>query len=226
MLVLFLLLMSIGGCTLIPKGVRKNLIVNYLNDKYTDDHFEFKSYSGGMPWSNESVTILCTSEKYPDKMIKASYITDMDKYEDNYLGYKYTKQLDEYVENYAKGLFPEHNIKIFATSDDIGNIHELDLPADTTFEDYIKNGREDIWFCCEYDPEEFEKDKAEIEKRVVESTKNLDMKVIGIDIRFTQDVSKDLKTITEDTYNSLHIRFELDGNNDSNNKINSIKWEN
>lgn len=211
---------------MVPKGMRKNLIVDYLNDKYTDDHFEFVDYSGGMPWSSESVTILCTSEKYPDKMIKASYITDMDKYEDNYLGYKYAKQLDAYVENYAKELFPNHNIKIFSFSNESENTKINDLPADTSFEEYLEKCREGIRFCCEYEPAVLEKEKNEIEKKVVESTKNLDMKVIGIDIRFTQDVSKDLKTITEDTYNSLHIRFELDGNNNSNNKINSIKWEN
>ena len=229
--ILLVISVCLSGCACaacIPQGAKANMLMTYMNNKYKDDHFELEERhtTGGAGFPNLANTrIYCSSEKYPNATVKALYLGDENKYEDNYLGIKYAKQLDEHVENYAKELFPNHNIKIYATSDDIGNIHELDLPADTSFEDYIKNGREYILFYCEYNPEEFEKDKAEIEKRVVESVKTLDMNVIRIDIKFTKDVNRDKKDIKNDTYNSLYISFELDDNHNSSNVIKSVTWD-
>ena len=220
LIVLFSLLIFIGGCAVIPKSVRKDLIVDYLNEKYTDDHFEFKSYSGGMPWSNEAVTIFCTSRKYPDKVIEAAYITDMHKYEDNYYGIKYAEQLDEYVYNYACELFPGHRIKCASYLDEIENRKLIDLPPDSSFEDYLKDCKEDIVICCEYEPEELENEKNIIEKKVKNSLEGLDMNVNTITINFTDNVDRDKKTIIRNIYKHLYLSFNRDGFN----AIKKINW--
>ena len=214
LLVLFSLVVFIGGCTLIPKGVRKDLMVDYLNDKYTDDHFEFIDYSGGKPWSNESVTILCSSEKFPDKTIKIRYVTKDNKYYDNDLGVKYAGQLDEYVDELAKELFPDYKTKHASYSENTTNAMLLDLPADTTFDDYLKNCNEVVYIYCEYDSNELEKHRNSIKNKAEETLPNKDMRFGVVDFNFTNSIDNG------DVYSYLHISF--DGT--KNNEIKTIEW--
>lgn len=220
LIVLFSLLVFIGGCTLIPKSVRKDLIVDYLNDKYTDDHFEFVRYSGGKPWSYEALTIECKSEKYPEKAVMASYIPEDNKYYDNYLGVKYSKQLDEYVENIGKELFPEHKTKHSIYSDNSKVPPLLDMSADTDFEDYLANCGENVFLFCEYDKDELNANKEEICERTKELFQNLDMNVNHVGISFTNNIDRDLDFVRGDAYNCLFIEF----NYDNGKRIESIEW--
>lgn len=221
LIVLFSLLVFIGGCTLIPKSVRKDLIVDYLNDKYTDDHFEFVDYFGGKPWSNDSVTVLCTSEKYPSKIVKASYVTKKNKYYDNYAGIEFAEQLDEYVNGVARELFPGHRIKCASYLDEIENRKLIDLPANSSFDDYLKTCKEAIYIYCEYDSSELDKDKEIIEERLKKIISDMDMNVNTILIRFTNNVDADLRTLNSNTYMRLVVGFNQGGFN----TIEEIKWE-
>ena len=224
--VLLSISLCLSGCGCIPKNIRANMITKYMENKYTDDHFELKKWrgcggAGGFPPNTEAYY---ASEKCPYKDIRAVYVADTNKYYDNYLGVKYSKQLDEYIENYAKTLFPGHNVKIGTISDESSlNIKVNDLPPDTSFEEYLKKCGESIIIYCEYDPEELSENRDEIEKRVLESIKNLEMHPRVFLIDFVNDGDK--KNSDGNTFEHLSISFVFDeDHNNTSNTIEDIKW--
>lgn len=215
------------GCGCVPKNIRANMITKYMENKYTDDHFELKRWrgcggSGGFPPNTEAYY---ASEKCPYKDIRAVYVADTNKYYDNYLGVKYSKQLDEYIENYAKTLFPGNNVKIGTISDEPSlNIAAIDLPPDTSFEEYLKKCEESVFIYCEYDPEELSEDRTEIEKRVLESIKNLEMHPRVFIISFVNDGDK--KNSKDNVFEELSISFVFDeDNNNISNTIENVEWK-
>ncbi len=217
----------LSGCGCVPKNIRANMITKYMENKYTDDHFELKRWrgcggAGGFPPNTEAYY---SSEKCPYKDIRAVYVADTNKYYDNYLGVKYSKQLDEYIENYAKTLFPGHNVKIGTISDEPSlNIAANDLPPDTSFEEYLKKCEESVFIYCEYDPEELSEDRDEIEKRVLESIKNLEMHPRVFFINFVNDGDK--KNSNGNTFEELSISFVFDeDNNNTSNTIENVEWK-
>ncbi len=217
----------LSGCGCVPKNIRANMITKYMENKYTDDHFELKSWrgcgdAGGFPPNTEAYY---SSEKCPYKDIRAVYVADTNKYYDNYLGVKYSKQLDEYIENYAKILFPGHSVKIGTISDEPSlNIAANDLPPDTSFEEYLKKCEESVFIYCEYDPEELSEDRDEIEKRVLESIKNLEMHPRVFFINFVNDGDK--KNSNGNTFEELSISFVFDeDNNNTSNTIENVEWK-
>lgn len=217
----------LSGCGCVPKNIRANMITKYMENKYTDDHFELKRWrgcggAGGFPPNTEAYY---ASEKCPYKDIRAVYVADTNKYYDNYLGVKYSKQLDEYIENYAKTLFPGHNVKIGTISDEPSlNIAAIDLPPDTSFEKYLKKCEESVFIYCEYDPEELSEDRDEIEKRVLESIKNLEMHPRVFIINFVNDGDK--KNSNGNTFEELSISFVFDeDNNNTSNTIENVEWK-
>ena len=217
LIVLFSLLIFIGGCTVIPKSVRKDLIVGYLNDKYTDDHFEFVDYVGGKPWSDDVLPILCSSKNYPNKNIKVSYFAQEDKYYDSYYEVKYAKELDKYVSGIEKELFPGYKTNHLSFDDNTFHASMLDLPPNTTFKEYLRNSKVCLKFCCE--SKSYEIDKKFFEDNIDSFFKNSDLKPHSVEVYFSDNIDRDLSEVIDDTFNYLFICYDKDGE-----IIKEIEW--
>lgn len=72
-------------------------MVQYMNDKYTDDVFTYKDATGGGAGA-DTKTIVVSSEKYPDQNIYVRYMPNADPaYTDNYLAVVYADQTQKLI---------------------------------------------------------------------------------------------------------------------------------
>lgn len=129
------------------KGKQKvDMMVSYINDKYTDDTFEFVSMSGGHLGSN-TTKIVVKSEKYPDKEIRVicSVVDGKDIYSDTYLNVKYEAETYSYIRD---ALVEEYGESVYLKyiPDDIGSYENGS--SSTTFEEYISDPSTCIYFTA------------------------------------------------------------------------------
>lgn len=142
-----LLFLTIGayGCNMKAQEKRDSMII-YINNKYTDDKFTFVSVTGGH-WGSNTSKIIVSSKNYPEKKIRVVCSEDDGKliYSDNYLNIKYEKETYEYIKNTLVSCFGDNiylqYIPSDATSCDKGS-------GDTTFEEYISSSDTYVYFSA------------------------------------------------------------------------------
>lgn len=144
LMVMFLL---IGACGCSMKHQDKvDMMVSYINDKYTDDKFEFVSMSGGHLGSN-TTKIIVSSEKYPDKEIRVicSEVDGENIYSDTYLNVKFETETYEYIYN---ALVDEYgkNIYLKYIPNDIASFENGS--SDTTFKEFLSDPSTYIYFSA------------------------------------------------------------------------------
>ena len=121
-------------------------MIQYINEKYTDDAFEFVSMSGGHIGSNVT-KILVSSEQFPKAEIRVicTTVDGTDTFKDTYLNIKFEEQTRNYIANLFRNQFGE-NCHIKYIPDDLScTVNGSSL---TTFEEYIKERSSHIYFSA------------------------------------------------------------------------------
>ena len=95
-MVIFLMI-GVCGCMVFDRdtSIEEQMIAK-MNEKYSDDTFEYKSPFGGGA-GVDSKTIIVSSQKYPGKDIYVRYMDG--EYTDNYLSVKYQEQTENLIRN-------------------------------------------------------------------------------------------------------------------------------
>lgn len=143
-MVIFLM---IGACGCGMKGQDKvDMMVSYINDKYSDDTFEYVSMSGGHLGSG-TTKIIVKSEQYPGKEIRVicSEINGDAVYSDTYLNVKFEKQTQEYIENALTNAF-DTKVAVKYTPDDTASMRTG--TAETTFDEFITDETIYVYFSA------------------------------------------------------------------------------
>lgn len=110
-LVLALSLVWLCGCTHnklanADKNNTSEKMIEYMNEKYTDDSFDYKGPSGGGVGS-DTKTIIVTSKNYPGKDVYVRYnFNDGGSCTDNYLGIRYSTQTENTIRGVLDGVLP------------------------------------------------------------------------------------------------------------------------
>ena len=146
-LFLMVIFLMIGACGCGMKGQDKvDMMVSYINDKYSDDNFEYVSMSGGHLGSN-TTKIIVKSEKYPDKEIRVicSEVDGNNIYSDTYLNVKFETKTYEFIRNALVKEYGE-NIYLKYTPDDTACYENGS--SNTTFDEYISDPSTYVYFSA------------------------------------------------------------------------------
>lgn len=118
-------------------------MLTYINDKYPDDKFVYKSTFGGGAGVNNH-KIIVSSKDYPNENIYITYSNDngVEEITDNYLAVKYADQTKTLIKNIlskvSKGqVFIDYEPSMYACPNKNGTL---------SFEEYIQNPDSDIGF--------------------------------------------------------------------------------
>lgn len=177
-LFLMVVLLMIGACGCMQHRTEDNTkdnminnMVQYMNEKYPDDTFNYKGPFGGGAGSSTK-TIVVSSKKYPDANIYVRHqFSEGDIYTDNYLGIKYTEQTKSAIKevfdsvlSYDYLLF--YDVEQFACPNKTGTMDFADyissdesrigftvvvngvIADKATFENALKNKIIDKGICC------------------------------------------------------------------------------
>lgn len=146
-LFLMVIFLMIGACGCGMKGQDKvDMMVSYINDKYSDDTFEYVSMSGGHLGSN-TTKIIVKSEKYPDKEIRVicSEVNGKNVYSDTYLNVKFEDETYAFIRDALVGEFGE-NVYLKYIPDDTASFEHGS--SSTTFAEYISDPSTYIYFSA------------------------------------------------------------------------------
>lgn len=146
-LFLMVILLMIGVCGCSMSDQRKiEAMVSYINEKYTDDTFEYVSMSGGHLGSN-TTKIIVKSEKYPDKKIRVicSEVDGNKCYSDTYLNVKFEEETYKFIHDALATEYGD-NIYLKYIPDDTGSFENGS--CSTTFEEYISDPTTCIYFSA------------------------------------------------------------------------------
>lgn len=144
-LFLMVILLMIGACGCSMKGQDKvDMMVSYINDKYSDDHFEYVSMSGGHIGS-DTTKIIVKSEKYPDKEIRVicSGVDGDFVYSDTYLNVKFEEETRLYIEQSLSSAF-DGAVYVQYIPDDTGSMKSG--TSETQFSDFISDNTTFVYF--------------------------------------------------------------------------------
>lgn len=161
------ILMNLNGC--IGRSIDDKM-VDYMNEKYPDDHFEYKEPFGGGAGA-ESHQIIVRSENYPDKDIYVYYTVRDDNteiYEDNYRGFVYEEQTKECLAEFMKECLDGEDFIMFY---DVSTVFYFDDQPDGSFESFISSPTAGVVLFCVVNMEGKELDRqafADRYKRLVE----------------------------------------------------------
>lgn len=192
--VLLILIITFGGagCMLQRNSRNHYGMVEYLNDKY-DDTFEFYEVYGGTLFGGDSQKkILCTSEKFPNTFIRVIYDTNTKIYYDNYIPIKYVKQLDELTNKILAKAFPQNDYYYDSFEKFVADSGCKNMPADTTFEEYISNCGKVLYACVNYETTQI--DLNQIQTDLEEQIVNAGLFLGGIEIYILSDYDKILES--------------------------------
>ena len=146
-LFLMVIFLMIGVCGCGMKGQDKvNRMVAYINNKYANDSFAYKSMAGGHLGSNVT-KIIVTSEKYPEKSIRVicSEVEGTEVFSDTYLNIKYEDQTRNYIKEVLTAEFGA-NVYLNYIPSDVAS--ENNGTSDTTFAEYIADENTFITFSA------------------------------------------------------------------------------
>lgn len=138
------ILINLNGC--IGRSIDDKM-VDYMNEKYPDDHFEYKEPFGGGAGA-ESHQIIVRSENYPDKDIHVYYTVRDDNtevYKDNYRGFVYEEQTKECIEKFMKDCLDGED---FVIDYDVSTVFYFDDQPDGSFESFISSRSAGITLFC------------------------------------------------------------------------------
>jgi len=139
------------------RALLKENLISYMNERYPDDTFVFRSYNSGYVGGVASGIPGCLvdSEKFPgaDILVRVIGKNDLDTFRDNYLHFKYEKQ--EFA--FLKKVFDEafnHDYKLYLYEAVASHlIHMNHISADVSFEDYMKNSSKYLRFTVVVAPD-------------------------------------------------------------------------
>lgn len=142
-----IIILAIGVCGCNMRGQDKiDRMLEYINDKYIDDAFTFRSMTGGYLGSNVT-KIIVDSEKYPGKDVRVicTEVDGSEKFADTYLNVRFEQQTRAYIEN---ALFAEYGTNTYVkyTPGDIAV--EDNGTSGTTFSEYLANEHTYISFSA------------------------------------------------------------------------------
>lgn len=141
------------------KGQDKvDMMVSYINDKYSDDNFEYVSMSGGHLGSN-TTKIIVKSEKYPGKEIRVICSgADGDfVYSDTYLNIKFEEETRSYIEHALSNVF-DGTVHVQYIPDDTGSMKSG--TSETQFSDFISDSSTFVYFNAVVVADEIDKEDA------------------------------------------------------------------
>lgn len=120
-LLVILLMIVACGCAKQKGGedIKESLtnnMVRYMNEKYPDDTFTYKSMFGGGE-GEDTTSIVVSSKNYPDADIYVHYsFGERDVFTDNYLGVMYADQTETVIRNIFDVLI-DHDYLLFYEAD-------------------------------------------------------------------------------------------------------------
>lgn len=209
----------LGGCG-IMSGYKEMKMVKYLNEKYPEDHFRYEetiggTWLGGLLGTDQRKQILCSSENYPNQMVKVSCFWDEQEYHDNYLNIKFAKDMDEFAQDLIQEMFPEAKTEFLSFEETAQDSLCIALPANVSFDDYLKKCNEVLIFGVRCDNNQI--DKKEIENIVEAAMENKEIGLFNMRIFFinAQGESPDFRN---DSFNYLSVNFK-EG------RILNMEWE-
>ena len=157
-----IILIGACGCMKLENNYIDRM-VNYLNEKYDDDEFEYSSPFGGGAGASYK-KILCSSKNYPDEDVCVFLEIDENGneiIEDNYLSVKYKEQVVELIDQILTESFSTDYLLFY-------NVNEYGITENstqyTTFEEYVSEVSSYITFVAVVNSE------YNVDREVVEST--------------------------------------------------------
>lgn len=165
------ILTGMCGCIGFNRQSYSDVMVEYLNEKYDDDEFEYLSPFGGGAGASYK-QIICSSEKYPDEEVSVLFDIDEDGnkiIKDNYLAIKYKEQVIELLDKILTECFETDHLLFY----DVNMYSFTDNSTqDTTFEEFISTASSYITFTAVINSEyEVDRDYVEriVQKKFVEN---------------------------------------------------------
>ena len=126
------------------KSKSVDVMVSYINGKYTDDSFEYRSVTGGSLGS-DTVTILVESAKYPGRPIHVFYTQrdGAESFSDNYLAVKYEDETLEYLRGAIREEFGDNLYLEYSAS---SHSRIENGSSETAFFEFIAEESADVFF--------------------------------------------------------------------------------
>ena len=143
-LIIFLITIGLCGCMRIQAKAKVDRMLDYINNKYSDDTFEFVSMYGGYLGSNVT-QITVVSNKFPDTAIHVicSEVDGKEIFTDNYLNIKFEDQTLKYLEDLFTVEFGE-NFYLKYIPNNLSCTENGS--SNTTFDEYIVAQGSHIYF--------------------------------------------------------------------------------
>lgn len=146
-----------------------DIMVDYLNERYPEDSFDYKGPFGGGAGASSKM-IIATSEKYPDAEVYVSckYVNDEYIYADNYLAVKYENQTRNEIKRLLENCFGSDvyfNYKVSSLDFTEGS-------ADMSFEQYISEPTSGLSFVAIIGAGYSNEDRKDTEQRIKNTFEN------------------------------------------------------
>ncbi|MCL2163774.1 MAG: hypothetical protein FWH55_05120 [Oscillospiraceae bacterium] len=172
-------------------------MVSYINERYEDDSFVFRSrnnaYGSGV--SRGMPGCLVDSEKYPDADILVR-LSSTGAFLDNYLYYKYEEQEDAYLKNILDEVFNK-DYRLYIYASESSHLIGMDsISADASFEEYMKNSRKFLRFEVVVSPDYIINDKNDLAKMLSDTFTSLDITISIATISFCMN-QEDYESLPE-----------------------------
>ena len=137
-------ILGMCGCSSYNEGVDiKQKMVRYMNEKYSDDTFEFKNVTGEGAGS-DTQTIVVSSQKYPDTDIYVRRVNGETSYTDNYLSVAYEDQTKELIGEVLDQVFQCDYLLIY----DVNRYACPNVDGTMSFEKYVSTRESGIGFVA------------------------------------------------------------------------------
>lgn len=147
LLLLCLALAIFSGCHKNDAQQKVDRMLNYINNKYTDDSFTYKGPFGGGAGA-DTKTIIVSSKNYPDKDVYVRHsFNDGDVYTDNYLGVRYAAQTESTIRSILDALISYDYLLFY----EVDRFACPNVTGELDFEEYIANDASCIGFTVVVD---------------------------------------------------------------------------
>lgn len=185
-IILLLSLILLCGC---GKESITDKMISYMNNKYSEDTFEFSAPTGGGTGSTYK-TIMVSSREFPNSEVYVRYNSDFG-YSDNYLGVKYDYQTREVLNSILSSVtnesyvFLDYEVSRYACPNKDGNM---------TFEDYIVSSDNGVGFIAVVNY--IVENRGEFVERLEDAFKTSGIYCLGT-VYFEEDLDKIMKLKSE-----------------------------
>ncbi|MFR5875181.1 MAG: hypothetical protein ACLUFN_01685 [Eubacterium sp.] len=202
--------------------------VLYLENKYSNEKFEFVDFEGGTLFGGDTLRIArCKSNKFPNNDIYVVYDTNKKEYSDNYIDIKYSSETDNAINNVFKNAFQNENFYFISAGENFNSTTKSSsLDSDISFNDYKCNRAIPIYaFVTNYSKKTHNEIAMDLEKAIVHEGLYCNSIEIYILDDYLDDIENNDSLQNDIVVNNKYVDY-LYATMSNSNGFDSIEWEN